>query len=114
VSAEAVEQPVGWVRFWSPKDDWYYLDPAERSVYLEGHDRALERAIACGARLLGVYKCRGQSRWARFEAWEFPSLDVLLDLTDDLEEIGHFQYFSEDRTFGRRYDRRGDPESWVI
>jgi len=106
--------PIGWIKFWKPKDDWYYLRPEERQVYFDGFKRAISRAESRGARLLGVYKCRGQSPWARFEVWEFPDLQVLIDLTNELEEIGHFQFFAEDHTVGRRYERTGDARSWVV
>lgn len=108
------EQPLGWVKFWKPKDDWYYLPAAQRQAYLDAYAQAVTRASQRGGRLIGTYKCRGQSCWARFEVWEFPNLQVLIDLTNDLEEIGHFQYFAEDHTVGRRYERTGNAHSWVI
>ena len=107
-------QPLGWIKFWKPKDDWYYLPPAERQTYLNNFAKVVARANERGARLIGTYKCRGQSPWARFEVWEFPDLQVLIDLSNDLEEIGHFQYFAEDHTLGRRYERVGAADSWVI
>lgn len=107
-------QPIGWVKFWTPKDDWYYLEPAERKAYSDAYAGVIARAQERGARLTGTYKCRGQSTWARFEVWEFTNLQVLIDLTNDLEEIGHSQFFAEDHTVGRRYERSGDPQSWVI
>lgn len=106
--------PLGWVKFWKPKDDWYYLDSAHRQIYLDELAKATARAEERGARLLGKYKCRGQSNWARFEFWEFPELQVLIDLTNDLEAIGHFQYFAEDHTVGYRYEAPGEANSWVI
>ncbi len=111
---ETENEPIGWVKFWKPKDDWYYLDPATRQSYLDAFTRVTTSAIERGARLLGTYKCRGQSSWARFEVWEFPELQVLIDLTNDLEEIGHFKYFAEDHTVGYRYERAGDAHSWVL
>jgi hypothetical protein len=111
---DAINQPIGWVKFWTPKDDWYYLEPAERNAYFDGYAEIIDRVQGRGARLIGTYKCRGQSTWARFEVWEFPDLQVLIDLTNDLEEIGHFQFFAEDHTVGRRYERSADPGSWVV
>jgi hypothetical protein len=107
-------QPLGWIKFWKPKDDWYYLEAAERQDYFDAFDSAVAKATARGAQLIGTYKCRGQSSWARFEVWEFPNLQVLMDLSNELEEIGHFQYFAEDHTVGRRYERAGEANSWVI
>ncbi len=108
------QQPIGWVKHWTPKDDWYYLQPDERRSYLESFAQVVARAQGRGARLMGTYKCRGQSKWARFEVWEFPDLQILIDMSNELEAIGHFQYFAEDHTVGRRYERTGDPESWVL
>jgi hypothetical protein len=105
---------IGWVKFWKPKDDWYYLEPDERQVYLNAYIRAVEKAKFAGARLLGTYKCRGQSKWARFELWEFPDIQSVTNLTNELEEIGHFQYFAEDNTVGRRYERDANANSWII
>lgn len=107
-------EPIGWIKLWKPKNDWYYLEPGERQLYLKAYAEVIDRAREKGAKLLGAYKCRGQSEWARFELWEFPELQCTIDLTNDLEEIGHFQYFAEDNTIGRRYERRPDAQSWVI
>jgi len=109
-----MSKAIGWVKFWKPKDDWYYLESDERQLYLDGYAKATNRAQLAGARLLGAYKCRGQSEWARFELWEFPDLQNIIDLTNDLEEIGHFQYFAESNTVGRRYERNMDAEGWAI
>lgn len=111
---DALRDPIGWMKFWKPKDDWYYLEPTQREAYLKAWDTVVERATEEGARLLGVYKCRGQSSWSRFELWEFPDLDTLVRFSNNLEEIGHYQYFAEDNTVGRRYERVGDASSWVI
>lgn len=111
---EAQFSPIGWVKFWNPKDDWYYLTAEARQAYLQGLARVTARALEKGARQLGRYKCRGQSSWARFEVWEFPRLQVLIDFSNELEEIGHFQYFSEDHTVGYRYETPGQADTWVI
>jgi len=108
------QTPIGWVKYWKPKDDWYYLTPAERQTYLDNFARVTRAAMEKGARLLGTYKCRGQSPWARFEVWEFPELQAVIELTNNLEEIGHFRYFAEDHTVGTRYERTGSADSWVI
>jgi hypothetical protein len=114
MSTSVPEQPIGWVRFYKPKDDWYYLAPQAREAYMDGLATAVERAEARGARLLGSYRCRGQSRWARFEVWEFSDVQALIDFTQALEEIRHFQYFAEDHTVGRRYLQALDADSWAI
>jgi hypothetical protein len=108
------KKPIGWIKFWTPKDDWYALEEKDRKKYLDGLKVIEERAREQGGRLLGAYKCRGQSSWARFELWEFPDLQLLIEVTNELEGIGHYQYFSEDNTVGRRYEREGDPGSWII
>ena len=110
----AETQKIGWVKFWTPKDDWYYLDKKERERYLEAFEQAANDARKAGAQLVGVYKCRGQSEWMRFEVWEFPSLEQIVDFTHSLEAIGHYQYFEEDNTVGRKYERTGSKSSWVI
>lgn len=110
----APEQPIGWIRLYKPKDDWYYLTSQTRQTYMDGLAAVVERAEARGARRLGSYKCRGQSQWARFEVWEFPDVQALIDLTQALEEIRHFQYFAEDHTVGRRYERDLDADGWAI
>jgi hypothetical protein len=106
--------PLGWIKFWTPKDDWYALDAKAREKYLDGLKTVEDRALSLGGRLIGTYKCRGQSSWARFEMWELPNLQALIEITNELEQIGHYQYFSESNTFGRQYMREGDPDSWVI
>jgi hypothetical protein len=107
-------QRIGWVKFWTPKDDWYYLSFEERKQYLSLFSEAKTIAKAKGANLIGVYKCRGQSEWMRFEVWEFLAPDDVIEFTRSLESIGHYQYFSESNTIGRKYERIGSEESWVI
>jgi hypothetical protein len=111
---EQSSQPLGWINFWKPKDDWYYLAPDARRAYFDQYVEVVKRAEGAGARRLGSYKCRGQSLWSRFEVWEFPDLRVLVEMNQALEEIGHYQYFAEDNTVGRRYDREPDPNTWVL
>ncbi len=108
------EGAIGWVKFWKPKDDWYYLEAAARAAYLDEYRRLVAQATAQGARLLGAYKCRGQSSWSRFEVWEFPDVQSIIDHTNRLEEVGHYQYFAESNSVGRRYEKAGTPESWVL
>ncbi len=110
----AEKQKIGWVKFWTPKDDWYYLTETERESYIAQFDQAVTEARDGGADLIGVYKCRGQSEWMRFEIWEFPSLDDVIAFTRTLESIGHYQYFAEDNTVGRKYERIASRDSWVI
>jgi len=108
------KRTIGWVKFWRPTDDWYTLEEGDRAKYLKDFHRAVEEAEAAGAELLGVYKCRGQSEWLSFEVWEFPDIEQLMEFTEALDRIGHYQYFKEDRTVGRKYDRAGSRSSWVI
>ena len=112
--SDHASQPLGWIKFWKPKDDWYYLAPSERQSYLDDFARVVDQTTQKGGRLIGTYKCRGQSIWARFEVWEFPDVQTLIDFSNELEEIGHFQYFAEDHTVGRRYERAGQADSWII
>ena len=107
-------QKIGWIKFWTPKDDWYYLDENGRDEYISSFNKIVEDAKKTGAELLGVYKCRGQSIWMRFEMWEFPNVDGVIDFTRKLEGIGHYQYFEEANTIGRKYERTGDKDNWVI
>lgn len=105
---------IAWVKFWRPTDDWYALNEQGREQYLTDFHRTVEQAKAEGAELIGVYKCRGQSEWLSFEVWEFPNLDQIIKFTEALDRIGHYQYFKEDRTAGRKYERVGSKSSWVI
>ena len=107
-------QKIGWVKFWTPKDDWYYLREPEREKYLTLFNQAVRNAMDKGGNLIGVYKCRGQSEWMRFEIWEFPSVNIIIDFTQELESIRHYQYFAEDNTVGRKYQRVGSNYSWII
>jgi hypothetical protein len=111
---ENTNQPIGWIKFWTPKDDWYSINSDERKRYYADYEKVFKQIIEKGARLIGVYKCRGQSPWSRFEVWEFPDVSFVIDFSNELEEIGHFQYFEEDHTIGRKYDRGTDPENWVV
>jgi hypothetical protein len=111
---ELINEPIGWIKFWTPKDDWYSLEAEDRKKYLDGLQRIIDQTKRQGGQLVGTYKCRGQSEWARFELWEFPNLEMLIEMTNRLEEIGHYQYFCENNTVGRKYKRNGDPNNWVI
>lgn len=107
-------EPLGWVKFLTPKDDWYYIDSEERNRYYENYEKITSKVFEKGAKLIGTYKCRGQSPWFRFEVWEFPLLAILIDFSNALEDIGHYKYFEEENVFGRKYLRNTDPENWLI
>lgn len=108
------KRTIGWIKFWRPTDDWYALEDQERERYLTDFQQAVEDVKAQGAELIGVYKCRGQSEWLSFEAWEFPDIDLLMEFTNTLDRIDHYLYFQEDRAVGRKYQREGSKSSWVI
>jgi hypothetical protein len=114
VLEKSANQSLGWVKFWTPKDDWYYLTPDERQEYWDAYERVTAQVIANGAKLLGTYKCRGESPWFRFEVWEFPDISELIAYSNSLEAIGHFQYFEEQNTVGRKYERVKDAKSWIV
>ena len=106
--------PLGWINFWKPIDAWYYASPGERASYLAQRAEIARLAEGAGARRVGSYKCRGRSSWPRFEVWEFPSLETLVQMTERLEAVGHYRYFAESNTVGRRYTSVPDPESWEL
>ena len=108
------QEPIGWVKFWKPLDDWYALSTPEREYYYNHYQSLAQHVVDQGAQLIGTYKCRGQSDWERFEFWEFPKLEMLIEFTNGLEEINHYLYFAESATFGRRYDRFFDAQNWVV
>ncbi len=108
------QNTVGWFKRWKPTDDWYYLSEEDRHTYLSQREALFRDVQARGARLLGTYKVRGQSSWSRFECWEFPSVDAIVQFTNSLEEIRHYQYFQEENMVGRRYEPVPAADSWVI
>jgi|GEM_PF-888948 len=96
---------VGWINFWKPKDEWYYLTVYERDRLLERWESIREAAVARGAVRLGVYECRASTAWARVALWEFPDLQALTEMVDRLSEAAYYQYFAEENSFGRRTER---------
>lgn len=108
------EQPLGWIRYYTPKDDWHYLSVDERDRYLTDFKHLVDATCQKGARKIGTYKCRGQSPWMRFELWEFPSITLLIEFSNELESIGHYQYFEEDHSVGRLYDPDYSPNHWTV
>jgi len=96
------EEALGWVNFWKPKDDWYYLPREERVRLLQQWDDIRQQAVAQGAIRIGTYECRASSAWARVSTWEFPSLELLTGMVDALSDAGYFEYFAEENAFGRR------------
>jgi hypothetical protein len=92
--------PLAWINFWKPKDEWYYLERAERQSLLEWWEEFRNAAVAAGARRLGTFACRANSDWARVSLWEFPDVETLTEMIDELSAAGYYQYFAEDNTFG--------------
>lgn len=95
----------GWINFWKPKDEWYYLPAAERDGLLARWEAVRQAAIARGAVRLGDYECRASTAWARVSLWEFPDLRVLTEMVDGLADAAYYQYFAEENAFGRRTAR---------
>ena len=92
-----------WLNFFNPTDDWYYLTDKERKKYLVNYLKIVEATKKKGAKLIGSYKCRSNSEWARYDIWEFPSIEIIVEMNNELEEIGHFQFFEENHVLGRKY-----------
>jgi len=102
---EKMKKCLSWINFYNPTDDWYYLKKKEKSIYLQKYAKVVELIEKEGAKHLGSYKCRANSEWSRFEVWEFPTIDIIVKMSNQLEEIGHYQYFEENHVLGRKYDK---------
>ena len=96
---------LGWINFYNPTDDWYYLEEQEKSIYLQKYNKVVEHVKSKGVQLLGSYKCRSNSEWSRYDVWEFPSIEIIVEMNNQLEEIGHFQFFEENHVMGRKYKK---------
>jgi hypothetical protein len=96
------DERIGWINYWKPKDEWYYLPRDDRERLLHEWNAIRAAAAAGGANQFGVYECRASTSWARVALWEFPSLDALTTMIDALSEAGYYQYFAEENAFGRR------------
>lgn len=97
-----MNEPIGWVSFWKPRDAWYYSTGERRSELLERWNVIRSRAETAGAEVTGHYECRANSEWARMSVWQFPTLETLLNMLDELEEAEYYQYFAEENLLGRR------------
>jgi hypothetical protein len=93
---------IGWVNFWSPKDEWYYLPAGRRTELLAQWQVIHEDVFARGARRLGSYETRASTAWARVSLWEFPSFELLMEMVDRLGDAAYYEFFSEENAFGRR------------
>jgi hypothetical protein len=93
---------IGWINFWKPKDEWYYLARADRERLIGEWEAIRAAATEAGATRLGTYECRASTAWARVSLWEFPQLDVLTRMVDALAGSAYYQYFAEENAFGRR------------
>ncbi|MGB6681380.1 MAG: DUF6616 family protein [Candidatus Bathyarchaeia archaeon] len=113
MNGNSESRPLGWIKFWKPKDDWYGLNAEARKNYYDKYKELVDRIEGKGAILIGTYRCRGQSRWERFEFWEFPSIDLLIAFSNELESINHYLYFEENAKVGRKYKRLYNPNTWV-
>ncbi len=96
------EGTLGWINYWKPKDEWYYLPRQRREQLLRAWEGIRASAVDQGASRLGTYECRASTSWARVSLWEFPNLDVLTGMVDALSHADYYQYFAEENAFGRR------------
>jgi hypothetical protein len=96
------QEPLGWISYWKPKDEWYYLPRDKREELLEQWEEIRQGAITRGAQRVGNYECRANTRWARVSVWEFPGLELLRNMVTELEETSYYYYFAEQNAFGRR------------
>ncbi|MFN8662971.1 MAG: DUF6616 family protein [Thermomicrobiales bacterium] len=99
-----MSERLGWVNFSRPRDDWYYLSPADRERLLDTWQQIHAAAEAAGAQRFGVYEVRASTRWARLAVWEFPDLRVLTGMVDALSDAEYYRYFAEENAFGREID----------
>ena len=93
---------IGWINFWKPIDEWYYLSRDDRERLMGEWEAIRAVATSAGANRLGSYECRASTAWARVSLWEFPRLDVLTRMVDALADAAYYQYFAEENAFGRR------------
>jgi hypothetical protein len=93
---------IGWINFWKPKDEWYYLSREDRERLMGTWDAIRTAAMDEGASRLGSYECRASTAWARVSLWEFPDLAVLTSMVDALADAAYYQYFAEENAFGWR------------
>ncbi len=102
---ENMKNCLSWINFYNPTDDWYYLKEKDKTTYLQKYAQVVEQIKSEGAKLLGSYKCRANSEWSRYDIWEFPTIDIIVKMSNQLEEIGHYQYFEENHVMGRKYNK---------
>ena len=96
---------LNWLNFFNPTDDWYYLTDKEWKKYLGNYLKIVEATKKKGAKLIGSYKCRSNSEWSKYDIWEFPSIEIIVEMNNKLEEIGHYQFFEENHVLGRKYKK---------
>ena len=98
-----MKNSLNWINFYNPTDDWYYISENERKTYINKYNEIIKYVKNNGGKLIGSYKSRSNSEWSRYEIWEFPSVEMIVEMNNQLEEIGHYQYFEENHVIGRKY-----------
>ena len=81
------------IKFFSPKDCWYYLDDKEKIDFIKLYDKKNDEFIEKGAELIGTYVSRANSDWSRYEIWLFNDIENNISYSNILEEIGFYEYF---------------------
>ena len=81
------------IKFFSPKDCWYYLDDKEKIDFIKLYRKENDEFIEKGAELIGTYVSRANSDWSRYEIWLFNDIENNISYSNILEEIGFYEYF---------------------
>jgi len=83
----------GLVEFWRPRPEWYALSREEKERFVEGIRENVSSLEKRGAKLLGVYLCRGSSDWDGMAFWECPNIEMAEAVAEGSESHRWYHYF---------------------
>jgi|GEM_PF-821279 len=84
----------GFIAFWKHNTQWYTEDPEKKQRFIDRVNEINREAIAKGVVMSSVYDCSWSSEWRYFSFWECPSIEVLEETIEKLEECGDINVYN--------------------
>ncbi len=91
------------VEIWRTRPEWHDLTRAEKEEFHVKAQAVIQTALAKGAKLLGIHRCRALSEggWDVFAYWEMPHVDLIVELAERLDQMGWNRYFEQVNYVGK-------------
>lgn len=89
-----MNRKYGFVAFWKHNEKWYTASEIEKQMLIDRVNEISREAIEKGVEMSSVFDCSWSSEWRYFTFWQCPSIELLVEIIEKLEECGDINLFN--------------------